>query len=232
MAHPSPRLKPGGPLGLLDARLLFQGGAPRRRNCATIVRLRSGRLLLAFAQTRGPDLANDAAVMLSASDDDGTTWSDPDPLYATPGWFSMPMGGFAPITDERLLLMIGRIQVDPSLPGTEPITGWWQGSIASSGTATSRCSAGSWSIRIASGSDASGRSFDTGTASSALRRSAKAVESVRVPTRSNATTTRWQCLPSSTAASALWTFPKPHSGRPACRTRSPRCHVVGITSDP
>jgi len=131
MAHPSPRLKPGGPLGLLDARLLFQGGAPRRRNCATIVRLRSGRLLLAFAQTRGPDLANDAAVMLSASDDDGTTWSDPDPLYATPGWFSMPMGGFAPVADDRLLLMIGRIQVDPSLPGTEPITGWWQGSVAS-----------------------------------------------------------------------------------------------------
>lgn len=131
MAAPAPRLDPDGPLDLLDARLLFQGGAPRRRNCATVTRIPSGRLLLAFAQTRGPGLANDAAVMLSSSDDDGRTWAEPDPLFATPGWFSMPMGGFAPASDDRLLLMIGRIQVDPSLPGTEPITGWWQGSITS-----------------------------------------------------------------------------------------------------
>jgi hypothetical protein len=127
----SPRLDPDGPLELIDGRLLFPGGAPRRRNCASLTRLADGRLLLAFAQTRGPELANDAAVMLSASDDDGRTWSEPDPLYAIPGWFCMPMGGFAPIADDRLLLMIGRIQVDPSLPGTEPITGWYQGSVAS-----------------------------------------------------------------------------------------------------
>jgi hypothetical protein len=68
--------------------------------------------------------------MLSASEDNGETWSEPDPIFATPSWFCMPMGGFAPIDDDRLLFLIGRIQVDPSLPGTEPITGWYQGSIA------------------------------------------------------------------------------------------------------
>lgn len=127
----SPALDADGPLELLGGRLLFQEGVPRRRNCASIVRLASGRLLLAFAQTRGAALANDAAVMLSASDDEGATWSEPDPLLALPGWFCMPMGGFAPVADDRLLLMIGRIQVDPSLGGTEPITGWWQSAIAS-----------------------------------------------------------------------------------------------------
>ena len=139
MAAVNPRLDPDGPLELLDAHLLFQGGAPRRRNCATLHRLPSGRVLIAFAQTRGPELANDAALMLAWSDDDGDTWSEPDPLYATPGWFSMPMGGFAPISDDRLLMMIGRIQVDPSLPGTEPITGWWQGSIASTDPHWRKC---------------------------------------------------------------------------------------------
>lgn len=109
---------------------MFVAGPPRRRNCASLCRLPSGRLLLTFAQTRGPGLANDAAVMLSASDDEGATWSEPDPLYALPGWFCMPMGGFAPVAD-RLLLMIGRIQLDPGLGGTEPITGWLQASIAS-----------------------------------------------------------------------------------------------------
>jgi hypothetical protein len=127
----NPQLVADAPLELLEARLLFQAGAPRRRNCASLHRLPSGRVLITFAQTRGPELANDAAVMLAWSDDDGATWSEPDPLLALPGWFCMPMGGFAPIADDRLLLMIGRIQVDPSLPGTEPITGWWQGSIAS-----------------------------------------------------------------------------------------------------
>ncbi len=127
----SARLDPRGPIEVVREQALFTGGSPRRRNCASLARLESGRLLLAFAQTRGPDLANDAVLMVSSSDDDGDTWSEPDPIYATPGWFSMPMGGFAPISDDRLLLMLGRIQVDPSLPGTEPITGWFQGSTAS-----------------------------------------------------------------------------------------------------
>jgi hypothetical protein len=130
-ARASSRLLPDAPVQVDRERALFTGGKPRRRSCPSLVRLPSGRLLLAYAQTRGPELANDAAVMLAASDDDGETWSEPDPIYATPGWFSMPMGGFAPIADDRLLFLIGRIQVDPSLPGTEPITGWYQGSIAS-----------------------------------------------------------------------------------------------------
>src|SRR5207244_1013324 len=75
----SPRLDPHGPLELVGGRLLFQGGVPRRRNCATLHRLASGRILLAFAQTRGADLANDAAVMLSWTDDDGRTWAEPEP---------------------------------------------------------------------------------------------------------------------------------------------------------
>src|SRR4051794_30231159 len=79
-ARASHRLLPDAPVEVMRERALFTAGKPRRRNCPSVVRLPSGRLLLAFAQTRGPDLANDAAVMLSASDDDGATWSEPDPI--------------------------------------------------------------------------------------------------------------------------------------------------------
>ena len=58
-------------------------------------------------------------------------------------------------------------------------------------------------------------------------RSAKAVERVFGPARSNWMVRRWQGCPSWTTASALLTLPSPHSGREAWRTRSPTDHARG-----
>ena len=69
--------------------------------------------------------------MVSHSDDDGETWSDPTAVYAYPGWFSLAMGGLARISDDNMKLMLGRIHIDLSLGGTEPMNGWW---VASSTT--------------------------------------------------------------------------------------------------
>ena len=79
----------------------------------------------------GPASANDAAVMLSHSDDDGATWDEPFPIFANPGWQSLPMGGLAQIDGDRLRLIVGRIKSDPTLPGDEPITDWFTGAIDS-----------------------------------------------------------------------------------------------------
>lgn len=136
----SARLLPDAPLAVVAERALFADGAPRRRSAASLVRQEgSGRLLLVFSQTTGPALANDAALMLATSDDGGATWSDPSAIYALPGWFCLAMGGLARIADDDIRLLLGRIRIDLSLGGTEPMTGWF---IAS---ATTRDGGRTWS---------------------------------------------------------------------------------------
>jgi hypothetical protein len=137
---PSPALLPDGPLELISARTLFSGPPARRRSAASVVRLESsGRLLMVFSQVPRATLGNDAALMLSRSDDAGETWQEPIPIYAYPGWFCLAMGGLARLSDDNVKLMLGRIFIDLSLGGTEPMTGWY---IASS---TTRDGGESWS---------------------------------------------------------------------------------------
>ena len=129
--HPTPALLSDAPVRVEAARVLFAGPSIRRRGFPSIVRLPSGRLLLAFMMGTGPESRDDAAIMLSHSDDDGVTWDEPFPLFASPGWNSLPMGGLAHLGGDRLRLIVGRIKVDPSLPGDEPITDWFTGAMDS-----------------------------------------------------------------------------------------------------
>jgi hypothetical protein len=131
MPHPSPRLLPDAPLAVESARVLFEGPSIRRRGFPSIRRLPGGRLLLAFEAGTGPEPRNDAAVLLSWSEDDGATWDEPFPVFANPGWQSLPMGGLASLGGDRLRLLVGRLKVDPTLPGDEPITEWFTGAIDS-----------------------------------------------------------------------------------------------------
>lgn len=131
MPQPSPRLLPDAPLEVEWSRVLFEGPSIRRRGFPSIRRLPTGRLLLAFEVGTGPEPRNDAAVMISYSDDEGVTWDDPVPLFANPGWQSLPMGGLAHLGGDRLRLIVGRLKVDPDLPGDEPITEWFTGAIDS-----------------------------------------------------------------------------------------------------
>ncbi len=95
---------------------------------------------MCFSHVVGAALRNQAALMVSHSDDDGETWSDPSPVYAYPGWFCLAMGGLARVADDNVKMMLGRIQHRPvSLGGTEPMTGWW---VAST---TTRDGGDSWS---------------------------------------------------------------------------------------
>ena len=131
MTDPTPRLAADAPVEVLSARRLF-GGPPMRRNAASVIRLEgSGRLLLVFSQGPGTAIRNDTAIMLATSDDDGETWTDPRPIYAYPGWFCLAMGGLARVDDENVKLLLGRIFIDFSLGGTEPMTGWWVASTTS-----------------------------------------------------------------------------------------------------
>ena len=140
MADPRPNLRDDAPLELIEARTLFADAPLGRRSAASLARVEAtGRLLLTFSHVVGADLGNQASLMVTRSDDDGQTWSDPMAVYAQPGWFALAMGGFARISDENIKLMLGRIQIDLSIGGTEPMTGWY---VAST---TTRDGGDSWS---------------------------------------------------------------------------------------
>ena len=105
---------------------MFADAPPGRRSAASMVRIEStGRLLMCFSHVIGVDLRNQAALVVTRSDDDGATWAEPLALYAYPGWFSLAMGGLARIADDNVKVMLGRILIDLSLGGTEPMTGWY-----------------------------------------------------------------------------------------------------------
>ena len=139
MGTPTPALTADAPLELIEARTLFADAPPGRRSAASIVRIEAtGRLLMCFSHVVGTALRNQAALVVTHSDDDGATWSDPEAVYALPGWFSLAMGGLARVADDNVKLLLGRIFIDLSLGGAEPMTGWWVGS------STTRDGGASW----------------------------------------------------------------------------------------
>lgn len=124
---PNPKLLPDAPIEVIEARTLFPTASIRRHGCGSIRRLSNGRLLMAFMAGTGPAHVNDGALMLTKSDDEGRTWDEPFPVYAVPGWDSLPMGGIAQVRDDLLQLVVGRVRYDPSLGGDEPFGGWFMG---------------------------------------------------------------------------------------------------------
>jgi hypothetical protein len=130
MTDPNPYTKPGSPLELVSSTALFRSGKPRQFIAPSIVRLASGRLLLSFSQGDDPGLT-DSALMLTRSDDDGETWSEPESLLARPGHRCMNMGGFVKFSEDMLRIVLGACEIDFSLGGDEPFTSWYAGSIDS-----------------------------------------------------------------------------------------------------
>ena len=124
---PNPHLLTDAPIEVLESRTLFRSPSARRHGCGSIRRLSNGRLLMAFMAGTGPEHVNDGAVMLTWSDDEGRTWDEPFPVYAVPGWDSLPLGGIAHIGDDLLQLVVGRVRYEPSLGGDEPFGGWFMG---------------------------------------------------------------------------------------------------------
>jgi hypothetical protein len=131
MSAPNPRFLPDSPVEATEGQVLFASPAVRHRGASSLVRLDAGRLLLAFRLGTGPSRRNDGAIMLTHSDDEGRSWDEPFPIYAYPGWDSLPLGGLVRFSDDLLWLVLGRVIVDESLGGDEPFSQWHIVAIAS-----------------------------------------------------------------------------------------------------
>jgi len=131
MRTPNPTLHDDAPIQVISSRVLFRSGSVRHRNCGSLIRLESGRLLLAFRLGTNPERRNDEAIMITYSDDHGTTWDEPVPIYVHPGWDCLPMGGLFRFTDHSIFLMTGRVKVDITLGGDEPFSDWYVAGVQS-----------------------------------------------------------------------------------------------------
>ena len=132
MTPGDPDIPANAPIGVQDVQTPFAADEPHVHHMASLARLPRGRLVLSFSRIRGTRRLNNGALVVSRSDDDGATWTTPEALYAKSGWDCLNMGGLMPFGDQRLLLALGRLQIDPSLPGDEPCTGWHLATSASS----------------------------------------------------------------------------------------------------
>lgn len=70
--HPNPDLIADGPLEVIEAKTILHDDAGPNRKGASLARLDSGRLLMAFSQSAGRN-SLESSLMLSHSDDSGST---------------------------------------------------------------------------------------------------------------------------------------------------------------
>ena len=94
-----PDLPADAPVAVRDARKLLVSDEPHIHHMASLARLPDGRLALSFSRIPGTRRLNNGVLMVSRSDDDGTTWTTPEPLYAHAGWDCLNMGGLMPFGD-------------------------------------------------------------------------------------------------------------------------------------
>ena len=126
MIEPNPSLHDDAPIRVTSARVLFPDDEPVHRKCASLIRLDSGRLLMTFSLDEGDDRL-ESGVLLTESEDEGATWSEPRVVYAVPDWTCINMGGLVRFSDDMIRLIIGRVKIDRALGGDEPFYDWYTG---------------------------------------------------------------------------------------------------------
>jgi hypothetical protein len=83
----------------------------------------AGRLILTFIHAPMPR-RDQSCVMISYSDDNGETWTEPLGLYARPGWDVYPMSAARPLGPNHHRLVLGRLKFAPALGGIQPFADW------------------------------------------------------------------------------------------------------------
>ena len=122
---PNPKMVNDCPIEVCETTSLFVSETVEQHSMASLIRMDSGRLVLSFRRGLGPTRTNDGVLCVSRSDDDGQSFSRPSTVYSYPNWDCLNLGGLMRFADNRIVLGMGRMQMDQSLPGEEPCTAWY-----------------------------------------------------------------------------------------------------------
>lgn len=112
-------------LKFVESKKLFQSSDFESPKSPSIIKLDSGKLILLFSCKFLPIDSENSTVMISESENFGKSWSTPKPVMNFVGWDCISMGGLAHISDDHLVMIIGRIKIDHSLGGDEPFSGFY-----------------------------------------------------------------------------------------------------------
>ena len=112
-------------LKFIDSKNLFESSEIQNPSTPSVVKLNDGKLILLFNCNFQPIDKKNSTVMISESKNFGESWTTPKPIYNYSGWDCISMGGIARISDNHLMIIIGRIKIDHSLGGDEPFSGFY-----------------------------------------------------------------------------------------------------------
>ena len=102
-------------LKFVESKKLFQSSDFESPKSPSIIKLDSGKLILLFSCKFLPIDSENSTVMISESENFGKSWATPKPVMNFVGWDCISMGGLAHISDDHLVMIIGRIKIDHSL---------------------------------------------------------------------------------------------------------------------
>ena len=119
MIKANPKLIKNSCIEVIDSKTIFQEERITQKKAPSIIRLSNGKILLTYSVTENLDSLESWGV-ITDSEDNGESWSEPRTVYSLPEWTCLNMGGLVKFSDQMIRLIVGRINIDYSLGGDEP----------------------------------------------------------------------------------------------------------------
>ena len=130
MIKANPKLIKNSCIEVIDSKTIFQEERITQKKAPSIIRLSNGKILLTYSVTENLD-SLESWVVITDSEDNGESWSEPRTVYSLPEWTCLNMGGLVKFSDQMIRLIVGRINIDYSLGGDEPFDDCFTGFIDS-----------------------------------------------------------------------------------------------------
>ena len=106
---------------IISQKLLFENKQNQQHKAPSIIRLSNGILIVTFALHQDSKTL-ESYVVLTKSNNNGVTWTEPEIIYRNSGFTCINMGGLVRFSDHMIRLIVGSMKIDYSLGGDEPFS--------------------------------------------------------------------------------------------------------------